>query len=146
MNFKPALVAAFVAILSLSACGGGGGSGSNTPTVPVESPATLTQTDTVVGTGATLVTGGKARVKYSGYLYSSSATGNKGAHFQTGEIDIVLGTTNLIAGFTQGVAGMKVGGKRTVIIPSSMAYGASGTTGIPGNSGVVFDLELVSVG
>jgi FKBP-type peptidyl-prolyl cis-trans isomerase FkpA len=142
MKLKLPLIAAFFAIASLTACGGG----SDTPTIPAESPATLTKTDTVVGAGADAVAPKNVKVYYTGYLYSTSATGNKGRQFDsltTGAgFPFKLGEGKVIAGFDQGVTGMKVGGKRTVLIPSALGYGAAGTTGIPPNSGLVFDIEL----
>jgi FKBP-type peptidyl-prolyl cis-trans isomerase len=56
-----------------------------------------------------------------------------------------VGSTSVIAGFDQGVTGMKVGGKRTVLVPGSLGYGSAGTQTIPKNAGLVFDLELVEV-
>ena len=144
MKFKFPLIAAFVAVLSLTACGGGDG-GSSKPAV--ESPAQLTKTDTVVGTGAEAVAGKTATVTYTGWLYSTTATGNKGTKFDSGSFPFKLGTTPLavIAGFDQGVTGMKVGGKRTILIPFSLGYGAAGYGSVPGNSGLVFDVELTKV-
>jgi peptidylprolyl isomerase len=148
MNVKLPLIAVFAAALALTACGGGGG-GS---TAAVSSPTSLTTTDTLVGTGLVATTGDTVKVNYSGYLYDSTATGFKGKLFDsslnTGRtpLEFKIGTGAVIAGFDQGVTGMKVGGKRTVLIPSSLGYGSAGTTGIPGGSGLVFDLELISVG
>ncbi|CAH0220178.1 FK506-binding protein [Massilia sp. Bi118] len=138
------LAAAFAAVLSLSACGGGGGgdSGSN---VVVANPAALTKTDTVVGTGTEAVNGKNVTVTYTGWLYSTTAAGNKGAQFDTGSFSFLLGAGKVIAGFDQGVAGMKVGGKRTVLIPSNLGYGASGSGSIPPNAGLVFDITLTAV-
>jgi FKBP-type peptidyl-prolyl cis-trans isomerase FkpA len=144
MKFKLPLIAAFVAMTSLTACGGGG---SDPAPVTVASPAALVKTDVVVGTGADAVAGKNVRVYYTGYLYSATATGNKGTQFDsmtTGAgLPIQLGAGKVIAGFDQGVTGMKVGGKRTVLIPSALGYGAAGAGGIPPNSGLVFDIELL---
>ena len=143
MKFKFPLIAAFVAVLSLTACGGGGGSSS----APVESPAQLSKSDVVVGTGAEAVSGKTATVTYSGYLYSTTAAGNKGTKFDAGTFSFKLGLTPpaVVAGFEQGVTGMKVGGKRTIVIPSSLGYGPSGYGSIPPNAGLVFDVELIQV-
>ena len=84
-------------------------------------------------------------MKYTGWLYSTTAAGNKGTQFDSGQFSFTVGSGQAIAGFDQGVQGMKVGGKRTVLIPYSLGYGAAGTSGIPGGSGLVFDIELVSV-
>jgi FKBP-type peptidyl-prolyl cis-trans isomerase FkpA len=158
MKLKLPLIAAFVAVLGMSAgltaCGAGSNSSSSAPTV--SSPQALTKTDTVVGTGAVAATGSTPTLKYTGWLYNASAADFK-SQFDTGTINpsgaasnprFILGATagtRLIAGFDQGVVGMKVGGKRTLLIPSNLGYGAAGTSGIPGNSGLVFEVELTAV-
>ena len=154
MNFKPVLIAACLAALSLTACGGGGSdSGASAPVPPVTSglvysgnPAALTRTDTVAGTGTTATATSTVSVKYTGWLYNDKAADFKGTQFDTGTIaPITLGAGKLIAGFEQGIVGMKVGGKRTVLIPASLGYGATGAGGaITPNAGLVFELELVS--
>jgi FKBP-type peptidyl-prolyl cis-trans isomerase FkpA len=143
MKLSFPLAAAFAALLSLTACGGGGDSGGNT--VVVANPAALTKTDTVVGTGAEAVNGKNVTVTYTGWLYSTTAAGNKGAQFDSGSFTFQLGAGKVIAGFDQGVLGMKVGGKRTLLIPSNLGYGASGQGSIPPNAGLVFDVTLTAV-
>ncbi|MFL6674460.1 MAG: FKBP-type peptidyl-prolyl cis-trans isomerase [Massilia sp.] len=143
MKLKLPLVAAFVAMLALTACGGGGG-GDSAGGVAVSSPATLVTTDTAVGTGAEAATGKTVTVNYTGWLYID-ANNHKGTQFDTGTLQVKLGAANVIAGFEQGILGMKVGGKRTVLIPASLGYGASGRGSIPPNSGLVFDIELTNV-
>jgi FKBP-type peptidyl-prolyl cis-trans isomerase FkpA len=143
MKFKFPLVAAFVAMLSLTACGGGGSpSNSN---IPVASPAQLNKIDTLVGTGAEATNGKKATITYTGWLYSDTAANHKGTQFESNSFSFTLGAGGIISGFDQGVLGMKVGGKRTIEIPASMGYGASGSGPIPPNSGLVFDVELTKV-
>jgi len=145
MKLKSPLAAALLAAslaLSLTACGGGSDSGSS---VVVANPAAFTKTDTVVGTGAEAVTGKTVTVTYTGWLYSATAADNKGTQFETGSFTFTIGAKQAIDGFDQGVLGMKVGGKRTVLIPSSMAYGSSGNSTIPPNAGLVFDLTLTAV-
>jgi FKBP-type peptidyl-prolyl cis-trans isomerase FkpA len=142
MKLSAPLIAVFVAALSLSACGGGS---SDTPAAVVSSPAALTLTDTVVGTGPVAATGTTATVTYTGWLYSATAVNFKGRQFDTGTFTFKLGAGSVISGFDQGVAGMKVGGARTVLVPSALGYGASGTTGIPANSGLVFEVKLTAV-
>ena len=143
MRFKfPLMAAACVAVLSLTACGGGGG--GDEPEV-ISVPAALKTIDNVVGTGAEAVNGKKLTVKYTGWLYSTSAADNKGAQFETGTYGFTLGVDPVIAGWTQGLPGMKVGGKRTLYIPASLAYGKYGRGPIPPNSGLVFDVELLKV-
>jgi FKBP-type peptidyl-prolyl cis-trans isomerase FkpA len=142
MKFSAPLIAVFVAALSLSACGGGS---SDTPAAVVSSPAALTLTDTVVGTGPVAATGTTATVTYTGWLYSATAVNFKGRQFDAGTFTFKLGAGSVISGFDQGVAGMKVGGARTILVPSTLGYGASGTTGIPANSGLVFEVKLTAV-
>jgi len=139
-------VAAFVAVLSLAGCGGGGG-GSSSSTVAVANPAQFTATDVVVGTGAAASSGKTATVTYTGWLYSATAADHKGTQFDSGSFSFVLGQGQVIQGFDQGVTGMLVGGKRTLLIPSSLAYGATGAGNgaIPPNAGLVFDITLTAV-
>jgi FKBP-type peptidyl-prolyl cis-trans isomerase FkpA len=142
MNLKLPLIAAFVAVLSLSACGGSSGDSSS---VAVANPAAFTRTDTVLGTGLEATTGKTVSVTYAGWLYSATASDNKGSQFDAGTFSFALGAGQVIAGFDQGVLGMKVGGKRTLLIPSSMGYGAAGSGAIPPNAGLVFEVTLNSV-
>ncbi len=144
------LIAAFAAILSLTACGGGGGgSGSPQPApAPAPAPAPVVKTEITTGTGAEATSGKLVKVHYTGWLYSATAAGNKGTMFDSSAgrdpFQFRLGTNAVIPGFEQGVAGMKVGGKRTVIIPAALGYGAAGSPpSIPPNADLVFDVELV---
>jgi FKBP-type peptidyl-prolyl cis-trans isomerase FkpA len=143
MNLKLPLIAAFVAVLSLSACGGSGGSDSSS--VTVANPAAFTKTDTLLGTGVEATTGKVVTVTYTGWLYSATASDNKGAQFDAGTFSFTLGAGQVISGFDQGVLGMKVGGKRTLLIPSSMGYGSTGSGSIPPNAGLVFEVSLSAV-
>jgi FKBP-type peptidyl-prolyl cis-trans isomerase len=149
MKLKLPLIAAFVAALGLSACGGGGPSTTGTPTSVVASPATLTKTDLIVGAGADAVIGKHVTVNYTGWLYNATATDFKGAQFETSyggaPYSFTLGVGQVISGLDVGVEGMRIGGKRLVVIPASMAYGSTGAGSIPPNSGVVFELDLQSV-
>ena len=155
MCFRFPLAAACAAILSfsLSACGGGGGDGG-APAPAVASPDALKITDTTLGSGALAGAGARVQVNYTGWLYSAGAADFKGTKFDATEsgkpFAFVVGAVGTgeaaISGFSQGVQGMKVGGKRTILIPSVLAYGIQGVPGrIPANSGVVFDVELVKV-
>jgi FKBP-type peptidyl-prolyl cis-trans isomerase FkpA len=143
MKLSFPLAAIFAAMLSLTACGGGGDSGGSS--VVVANPAAFTKTDTVVGTGLEAATGKKATVTYTGWLYSATAADHKGAQFDSSSFSFTLGAKEVIDGFDQGVVGMRVGGKRTLLIPSSMGYGASGKGSIPPNAGLVFEVALTAV-
>ena len=132
--------------ISLTACG----SGSEAVTGPnltfSGNPAALTKTDTTAGTGTEAVSGKWARVKYTGWLYNEPSADKKGTQFDTGTFSFKLGANSVIPGFEQGVTGMKVGGKRTVLIPSNLGYGSGGAcVMIPPNAGLVFDIELLQV-
>jgi len=144
MKLKFPLIAAFVAVLGLTACGGGGDSAGGN--VSIGNPAALTVTNTVVGTGAEAVAGKEVVVNYAGWLYNPAASDFKGTAFDSGtDLKFKIGAGSVIAGFEQGVTGMKVGGKRTILIPSNLAYGASGRGSIPPNAGLVFEVELTKV-
>jgi FKBP-type peptidyl-prolyl cis-trans isomerase FkpA len=113
-------------------------------------PAALTITDTVVGTGAVAQNNQTLTVNYTGWLYVPDAPGFKGQQFDSsigrGPYSFILGVGQVIQGWDQGVLGMKVGGKRTLLIPSSLGYGTSGAgSAIPGNAALVFEVELISV-
>lgn len=140
------IAAATIGLGSLTACGAGG-----EPPLPIfaESPATLATTDSAIGTGALAASGKSVKVHYTGWLYTTKAANNKGAQFDSSigktPFPFTLGANTVIAGFDQGVTGMKVGGKRTIVIPAALAYGAQSKPGIPANSGLVFDVELLEV-
>ncbi len=147
MKIQLALItAATIALGSLTACGAGVDAA---PPVFAESPAALLKNDISIGTGALAATGKAVKVHYTGWLYTTKATNNKGSQFDTSvgkaPFQFTLGAPGVIAGFDQGVTGMKVGGKRTLIIPAAMAYGTQAQVGIPANSGLVFDVELLEV-
>jgi FKBP-type peptidyl-prolyl cis-trans isomerase FkpA len=123
--------------------------GSATPGPAAEQ---LIITDTVVGTGKEATVGATVYMHYSGWLYRPLAKNMHGKLFDSsiprGEpLDFVLGAGRVIKGWDQGIKGMKVGGKRTLIIPSELAYGSRPSPGsnIPPNSALIFDVELVDV-
>jgi FKBP-type peptidyl-prolyl cis-trans isomerase len=145
-----ALLLALSASLSLAACGGGGGSSgtpANSDPNGWNAVTTLKVTDTAVGTGATAANGTKATVNYTVWIYDVRVADTKGTKLETGSFQFTLGKNppEVITGFEQGVNGMKVGGKRTLTIPSSLAYGATGQGAIPANAALVFDVELTAV-
>ena len=121
---------------------------SSTPTSPtVDVP--YTQTDLRVGTGAEAVSGKRLSVDYTGWLYDSTRPDQKGQVFDTsagrGPYPFVLGAGQVIRGWDQGFAGMRVGGVRRLVIPPALGYGAAGNPPIPGNATLIFDVELVDV-
>lgn len=96
--------------------------------------------DLIVGTGAVAQAGKTVSVHYKGWL-------SNGNLFQqsTQPFPFALGTGYVIPGWDQGVPGMKVGGKRLLVIPPSLAYGSRGSGPIPGNAVIVFEVDLLSV-
>lgn len=119
--------------------------------VNVADVTTLEKIDTQVGTGEEADIGKTAKVHYTGWLYDPTAENHKGIKFDSSvdrgtPFSFMLGAGRVIKGWDQGVQGMKVGGKRTLIIPSSMAYGTQGAGGvIPPNSALIFDVELMGL-
>ena len=111
----------------------------------------LQSTDTWPGTGAEIKSGQTALVHYTGWLFDAAAAENKGKQFDSsvgGEpFEFPLGAGHVIQGWDQGVVGMKVGGKRRLVIPPDMGYGARGAGGgvIPPNATLIFDVELVEI-
>jgi peptidylprolyl isomerase len=108
----------------------------------------LKYTDTTVGSGTEAASGHKVSVHYTGWLDQS---GKKGTKFDSSldrgqPFSFTLGARQVIQGWDQGVAGMKVGGKRTLTIPPDLGYGARGAGGvIPPGATLIFDVELLKV-
>lgn len=107
--------------------------------------------DQVVGTGAVAMAGATVAVHYTGWLYDRSRPEQKGTQFDSSRggapFQFELGAGQVIPGWDQGVSGMKVGGKRRLVIPAALAYGDSGAGGvIPPGATLVFDVELVDTG
>lgn len=138
MKSSSALTVGLILASLLVACG--------SPTSPsAVSGVPFSSTDLRVGTGAEATPGRAATVNYTVWLYSPTATDNKGTQFETGVHTFVVGGGGVIPGFNTGVTGMRVGGLRRVVIPPSQAYGSAGSGPIPPNATLVFDLELLSV-
>jgi FKBP-type peptidyl-prolyl cis-trans isomerase FkpA len=111
----------------------------------------LVKNDTVVGEGREAEPGFNVTVHYTGWLYDPSKPDNKGQKFDS-SVDrqdpfvFYLGGGQVIRGWDEGFAGMKVGGKRTLIIPPDYGYGARGAGGvIPPNATLIFDVELLGI-
>jgi FKBP-type peptidyl-prolyl cis-trans isomerase FkpA len=123
------------------------------PTLPAAAGAvsTLHVTDEVVGDGVTAAPGSRVTVHYTGWLYDQRQPGQKGAPFDSSReggrpFQFELGAGQVIAGWDQGVQGMRVGGRRRLVVPAALAYGDSGAGGvIPPGASLVFDVELLAV-
>jgi FKBP-type peptidyl-prolyl cis-trans isomerase FkpA len=111
----------------------------------------LIKTDAVTGAGTEAVAGTQVTVHYTGWLYQDAAADKKGQKFDSSRdrnepFSFRLGGGQVIRGWDEGVAGMRVGGQRTLTIPPAMGYGARGAGGvIPPNATLVFDVELLDV-
>jgi FKBP-type peptidyl-prolyl cis-trans isomerase len=111
----------------------------------------LKMIDHVIGTGIEATPGKMVSVHYTGWLFDAAAPDNKGKKFDSSRdrgspFSFPLGAGRVIAGWDQGVAGMKIGGQRTLTIPPELGYGARGAGGvIPPGATLVFDVELLGV-
>ena len=124
-------------------------------TAPVPPPggsvANLERIDILAGTGAVATSGSDVTVHYTGWLYDEKAPQQRGLKFDSSvdrgqPFTFLLGAGQVIRGWDDGVAGMKVGGKRTLLIPADLGYGSNGAGGvIPPGASLVFDVELLDV-
>ena len=111
----------------------------------------LVTEDVQVGSGSEAQSGQTVTVHYTGWLYTDAQPDNKGTKFDSSRdrnepFSFDLGAGQVIPGWDQGVAGMRVGGQRTLTIPPHLGYGARGAGGvIPPNATLVFDVELLGV-
>ena len=111
-------------------------------------PSGLQIIDSKVGTGASPKSGQTCVMHYTGWLYENGAKGKKfDSSVDRGQpFEFPIGQGQVIAGWDEGVATMKIGGKRTLIIPPALGYGARGAGGvIPPNATLIFDVELLGV-
>ena len=114
-------------------------------------PTAFSQVDLSEGTGATARRGARLTVHYTGWLYDSNRPDSKGKQFDSSvgsePFTFALGAGEVIRGWDQGFEGMRVGGKRRLIIPPDLGYGSTGTPdgSIPANAGLVFEMELLDV-
>jgi FKBP-type peptidyl-prolyl cis-trans isomerase FkpA len=142
--------ALLIALLSISGCNADSKS-SNKESAMTQNLTDLVKKDTVVGEGREAEPGFNITVHYTGWLYDANKPDGKGTKFDS-SVDrhepfvFFLGAGQVIQGWDQGFEGMKVGGKRTLIIPPHMGYGAYGAGGvIPPNATLIFDVELLAI-
>ena len=143
-TYNPAMrvLGTLLSLMFVAACGG------DTERTNVTE---LIKQDGRVGAGAEAVAGRSVTVHYTGWLYDPTRADKKGTKFDSSRdrnepFSFDLGSGQVIPGWDQGVAGMKVGGQRTLTIPADMGYGARGAGGvIPPNATLLFDVELLDV-
>jgi FKBP-type peptidyl-prolyl cis-trans isomerase FkpA len=134
-----------ILIASLVACEG------KPSAVPISGENAMQSTDLSAGTGAVINPGQTAVVQYTGWLYEAGAPDHKGKQFDSSRTGgqpfrFSLGSGQVIKGWDQGVAGMKVGSSRRLVIPATLAYGDRGAGGvIPPGATLVFDIELIAI-
>lgn len=147
ITFLP--LAVLLAAFSTTACSEQ--AASPKPQMEKSNMTEMIKTDVKLGTGAEAAAGQNVSVHYTGWLYDETAPEHKGKKFDSSRdrgqpFEFPLGAGHVIKGWDAGVAGMKVGGQRTLIIPSDMGYGSRGAGGvIPPNATLVFDVELLGV-
>jgi FKBP-type peptidyl-prolyl cis-trans isomerase FkpA len=141
-------------LLLAAACGGDDGNGGPTsPTSPASPSVGLdvpfSTEDLTVGTGQEAMNGDTLSVHYTGWLYDPNASENKGMQFDSSRsrdpFSFTLGAGGVIAGWDQGVLGMRVGGRRRIVIPPELGYGSSGQGPIPGDATLLFEVELLGI-
>ena len=114
---------------------------------PVTTPSGLQIIDTTVGTGPSPKRGQTCVMHYTGWLYVNGARSTKfdSSVDRREPFEFPIGRGQVIPGWDEGVATMKVGGKRTLIIPPSLGYGARGVGAIPPNATLIFEVELLGI-
>jgi FKBP-type peptidyl-prolyl cis-trans isomerase FkpA len=134
-DLRRSFLLALGAAILLPACGSDNGTGPTSGSLVIE--------DLVVGTGATAAAGDTITVHYVGTLSNGQkfdSSYDRGTPFT-----FRLGAGSVIAGWDQGLVGMRVGGKRRLTIPPNLAYGSRGNGPIPGNATIVFEVDLISI-
>jgi len=142
--------ALIIAMLAMTGCNADSKT-STKETAMTQNITELIKKDTVLGEGREAEAGFNVTVHYTGWLYDPSKADGKGTKFDS-SLDrhepfvFFLGGGQVIQGWDEGFAGMKVGGKRTLIIPPHMGYGVHGAGGvIPPNATLIFDVELLGI-
>jgi FKBP-type peptidyl-prolyl cis-trans isomerase FkpA len=136
---------ALVLAVSIAACGG------KPAAAPSSGVNSMQTAELKPGTGEAVTAGKIAVVQYTGWLYEASATDHKGKQFDSSRTGgqpfrFPLGAGQVIKGWDQGVAGMKIGESRRLVIPADLAYGDGGAGGvIPPGATLVFDIELIAI-
>jgi FKBP-type peptidyl-prolyl cis-trans isomerase len=152
---KPLVTFALFALVPLAGCAPMGQVASTSAPQGISkldaTRSELQKTDVKQGSGTEATPGRAVVVHYTGWLYDTSKPDSRGAKFDSSRdrgvpFGFVLGAGRVIKGWDQGVAGMRTGGQRTLVIPPALAYGERGAGGvIPPNATLIFDVELLDV-
>jgi FKBP-type peptidyl-prolyl cis-trans isomerase len=148
-RFRRTTLAALFALATT--CASAAGAQTTTPPPQAATVTDLRKIEAKPGTGAEAVAGKTVLVHYTGWLHDPAAPEGKGRKFDSSRdrgtpFDFPLGAGRVIKGWDEGVAGMKVGGQRTLVIPPAMGYGSRGAGNvIPPNATLIFDVELLEV-
>jgi len=140
-------IAAISVVLFTVSCG------EDSPFTPGEILAPLnipfSNVDLTIGTGAEATNGKLVSMTYTGWIYDPNQPENKGFMFESNTaanpFNFTLGNRQVIAGWDQGIPGMRVGGSRLLVLPPALAYGTEGTRTIPGNATLIFEVTLLGV-
>lgn len=149
LRFSTGLLVAFA--FSSFACAPDPGEQASEDALAAQGPTELSTSVVREGAGVEAREGSRVTVHYTGWLYHPDREGHRGRKFDSSRdrhepFDFVLGAAEVIPGWERGVAGMKVGEQRTLVIPASLAYGRRGVAGvIPADATLVFDVELLAV-
>lgn len=150
MKTSSQLFQQFLLALSFSViCGLGNAENSMTVATAPAKITSLIKIDEKIGTGTEAMPGMYLDVHYTGWLYDPQASNRHGTKFDSSRdlgkpFTFQLDARQVIRGWDLGVRGMKVGGKRTLIIPGYLAYGSKGNSSIPPNASLIFDVELMN--
>ncbi len=110
---------------------------------------TLQKIDTKPGTGRLAMKGDTVTIHYTGWIYAPKSARLRAAQFETSTngapVSFKLGGGAVIKGWDEGIRGMKVGGKRTLVVPASAAFGKEGRGAVPPTANLIFDVELMDV-
>ena len=127
---------------------GGGGSTPTPPATPAPAPPLgepFGFTDLADGAGPPAEDGWLVAIAYTGWLYEPSASDNRGSEFASqDQLAFRLGVGQVIGGVDQGVLGMRVGGRRRIVVPPELGFGAGGNELVPGNATLLFEVELLA--
>lgn len=142
-------IVSVLAVLLALACAAVPACAKNAGAAGTPASGELRKIDTVVGSGRLAMAGSTVSINYTGWLYSPQAARQRGVGFDQSKpgapLTFKIGGGSVIKGWEEGMRGMKVGGKRTLVIPSALGFGEQGLGPVPPKANLIFDIELVDV-